>query len=263
MASADRTAPESQPLISISIVSHGDWQPLAPMLASIATHEPVDRIELIVTDNLGDDLPELAPLGWHSIVMLRPDRQRGYAANHNAAFARAAGEFFCVLNPDVLFTQGVFEALLEHLQSGRGHMVAPVLVDSHGTLQDSFRPLPTPWQIIGRWLGVADSPPAVDAGRLLHPDWIAGMFMLMRSATFSRLGGFDPDYRLYFEDVDLCTRLRLAGMSVLVDPGLRLLHDPRRRSRRPGQHLLWHLHSAARFFASETYRRATRSSAHA
>ncbi len=263
MTSAGSQAAEPQPLISISIVSHGDWQPLAAVLESITAHEPVDRIELIVTDNLGNDLPELAPSGWHSVLMLRPDRQSGFAANHNAAFSRATGEFFCVLNPDVLFTQSVFGVLLEHIRTGRGHMVAPVLVDTHGRIQDSFRALPSPWQIVGRWLGVAHSPPAIDARRLLHPDWIAGMFMLMRRETFSRLGGFDPGYRLYFEDVDLCTRLRLEGMSVLVDPGLRLLHDPRRRSRRPGQHLLWHVQSAARFFASDTYRRARQSSAHA
>ena len=142
-------------------------------------------------------------------------------------------------------------------------MVAPLLLNSRGEIQDSFRDLPTPVQILGRRLRPAQPGLSIESLHLLHPDWIAGMFMLMRSSTFSRLGGFDARYRLYFEDVDLCTRLRLAGMSVLVDPALRLLHDPRRRSRRPGMHLLWHLLSAARFFRSTTYRRARRLSQHA
>ena len=257
------TAAEPKPLISISIVSHGDRQPLTAILESIIAHEPVDRMQLIVTDNLGNDVPDLPPASWHSIVMLRPDRPRGFAANHNAAFSSAEAEFFCILNPDVLFTQGVFRPLLEHLESGRGHIVAPVLIDSRGAIQDSFRGLPTPWQIVGRRLRLADPALSLDSEHLLYPDWIAGMFMLMRSSTFSRLGGFDDRYRLYFEDVDLCTRLRLAGMTVLVDPALRVLHDPRRRSRQPGQHFLWHAQSAARFFASDSYRRARRLQRHA
>ena len=247
-----------QPLISISIVSHGDRQPLVTLLESITAHEAIGRIQLVVTDNLGNDLPDLAPSGWHSILFLRPKQPRGFAVNHNAAFEAAAGQFFCILNPDVEFTQSVFEQLLGHLEDSRGHIAAPALVDSRGSLQDSFRALPTPWEMACRRMGVAAPMPPLDSGSLLFPDWIAGMFMLMRGATFSRLGGFDARYRLYFEDVDLCTRLRLAGMRVVVDPSLRLLHDPRRRSRVPGRHLIWHTQSAIRFFWSDTYRRARR-----
>ena len=87
--------------------------------------------------------------------------------------------------------------------------------------------------------------------------------MLMRRAAFSRLGGFDGRYHLYFEDVDLCTRARLDGMTILVDPSLRVSHDPRRRSRRVGQHLVWHVQSALRFFTSDVYRRARSLAPHA
>ncbi len=107
-------------------------------------------------------------------------------------------------------------------------------------------------------LGPQRLPASPAAGALLRPDWIAGIFMLMRRATFARLGGFDPRYRMYFEDVDLCTRARLMGLRILVDTDLRLQHDPRHASRRAGRHLLWHIQSGLRFFASDVYRRARR-----
>lgn len=251
-------AQEAPPLVSISVVSHGDWGPLSALLESLAAFEPIGQMQLIVTDNLRTDLPDLATTGWHSVVMVRPERPRGFAANHNAAFSNAAGDYFCVLNPDVLFTESVFRILIQRLQDGSGQIAAPILVDSQGVIQDSFRDLPTPPRILARRLRLAPSPPPPEPLRLIHPDWIAGMFMLMRASTFSSLGGFDPHYRLYFEDVDLCTRLRLAGMSVMVDPSLRLLHDPRRRSRRPGLFLAWHIQSALRFFSSRSYRLARR-----
>jgi GT2 family glycosyltransferase len=248
----------SPPLVSLSVVSHGDGPELLLLLESLASHERQERFQLLVTDNVSPDLPDIPPAGWHSIVMLRPSRPRGFASNHNAAFQRASGTFFCVLNPDLIFEGSVFSTLIQRLEGGEGHIAAPALVDSRGVIQDSFRSLPSPWQLIIRRLGVGSVTPTLPKGQLVHPDWIAGTFMLMRRETFSDLGGFDARYRLYFEDVDLCTRARLMGLSILVDGGLQLRHDPRRASRRPGEHLLWHVHSALRFFASDVYWRARR-----
>ena len=244
------------PLVSASIVSHGDGEPLRALLTSLSMHEPADSIQLIVTDNLKHDLPDISPAGWQSILMLRPPHPRGFAANHNAALQSATGMFFCVLNPDVVFFESVFSALIHHLDRGEAAIAAPSLVDSQGGLQDSFRRLPSPWELVRRRLGRAALRPESVSGAIIRPDWIAGTFMLMRSETFARLGGFDEHYRLYFEDVDLCTRARLMGLRILVDAGLRLRHDPRRASRRAGKYLFWHVQGAVRFFTSDVYRRA-------
>jgi len=255
--------PSGSPLLSLSVVSHGDRAELQALLASLVRHEPIGRIQLLVTDNLQDDLEAVAPDGWHSVIMLRPARPLGFARNHNLAFERAAGQYFCVLNPDVVFQQSLLPPLVDLIARGTGHIVAPIMRDSQGRLQDSFRDLPTPVRIIRRRLRRQNPPPPPASGALLHPDWIAGTFMLMASATFRLLGGFDPRYRLYFEDVDLCTRARLEGLTITVDPTLQVLHDPRRSSRRPGLHFLWHLHSALRFFTSPGYARARRLGTHA
>lgn len=255
---ADGRLMPSTPLISISVVSHGDGGPLRTLLESLARNEPPERLQLLITDNLGRDLPEMVQEGWQSVVMLRPDRPRGFAANHNAAFERATGHYFCVLNPDVVFVAPVLLRLIERLRRGEGDIVAPLIADSRGMIQDSFRPLPSPLEIAWRRLGYMQLPAVPVAGSLLRPDWIAGIFMLMQHETFARLGGFDPRYRMYFEDVDLCTRARLMGLRILVDTALRLQHDPRHASRRAGKYLLWHIQSGMRFFASEGYRRARR-----
>jgi hypothetical protein len=248
----------SAPLISVSIVSHGDGAELRTLLESLASHEPIDRIQLLVTDNLLHDLRDVPADGWHSVIMLRPARPLGFARNHNIAFERASGPYFCVLNPDVIFPGAVLLALTELVERGQGHIVAPIMRDSRGQLQDSFRELPAPIGLIRRRLRRHHPPPLAPAGALLYPDWIAGTFMLMRSAVFAHLKGFDPRYRLYFEDVDLCTRARLQGLSITVDPRLQVLHDSRRSSRRPGVQFLWHVQSALRFFASPGYRLARR-----
>lgn len=249
-------AQQVQPLASVSVVSNGNGDELQELLNSLVRNEPAGQIQLLITDNLGRDLPEIEPAGWHSVVMLRPARPRGFASNHNAAFRSATGVFFCVLNPDVVFLEGILLQLVQRLDQAEGHIAAPFIVDSRGNLQDSFRQLPSPWGLIRRRIGCSQPTSTPEKGSLVHPDWISGTFMLMRSEIFSRLGGFDTGYRLYFEDVDLCTRARLMGLRIMVDPGLRLRHDPRWASRSAGMYLFWHVQSALRFFASGVYRRA-------
>jgi N-acetylglucosaminyl-diphospho-decaprenol L-rhamnosyltransferase len=247
---------DSAPLVTVSVISHGDWLPLQPLLASLRKHENPDRLQIILTDNLGKDLPEIDADGWHSLRLIRNTAPQGYAQNHNEAFKLAQGTYFCALNPDVEFLQPTIETLVSILEAGSVDIIAPLVVDPEGRVQDSFRRLPTPWELVGRWTGRSPKTVEAPATDLAYVDWIAGIFMLMHRRILSGLGGFDQAYRLYFEDVDLCTRARLMGLRIAVAPRLRLQHDARRASRRPGRHLIWHVRSAIRFFASDAYRQA-------
>jgi GT2 family glycosyltransferase len=68
----------------------------------------------------------------------------------------------------------------------------------------------------------------------------------------------DERYRLYFEDVDFCTRARLKGMKLIVDSQAQVRHDARRSSRKSFYYLFLHTQSAVRFFTSPVYRQALR-----
>jgi GT2 family glycosyltransferase len=152
--------------------------------------------------------------------------------------------------------EAVFDRLIDHIRSGRGHIVAPLAIDGNGHVQDSFRPLPTPLELFRRrTLGEAGAT-LPDPLEPVTPDWIAGFFQLMPASLYAELGGMDERFRLYLEDVDFCTRARLAGYRMLVDPTIRFRHDGRRASKRELRFFLWHLGSALRFFTSPVYRRA-------
>ena len=78
--------------------------------------------------------------------------------------------------------------------------------------------------------------------------------MMFRTETFAAFGGFDEHYFLYYEDVELCGRLRLAGKRIVVEPGARVIHEARRDSHRRPRHAWWHIRSIARWLLSPTYR---------
>jgi hypothetical protein len=101
-------------------------------------------------------------------------------------------------------------------------------------------------------------PPAANVDGLVEPDWIAGIFMLMKSETYREINGLDEKYRLYFEDVDFCARAKLAGLKLIVDTNTRIQHNAHRASRRKLVYLLWHIQSAVRFFTSPTYKKVVR-----
>jgi len=246
--------------ITLSIVSHGDAGKISQLLASLQKHEPVAaRFQLILTDNLRDELPDLDPAPWASLHILRNDHQMGFAQNHNRAFKLAQGRYFAILNPDLIFEQPVFERLITSLHTQRADLIAPKIVDENGAVQDSFRSLPSPFEIIRRRLpGYKFETFQPDHEGLLHPDWIAGMFWLMDADVFRRLGGMDERYRLYFEDVDFCTRARLQGMKLLVDSQTQVRHNAQRSSRRSLYYLFLHTWSALRFFTSPVYREVRR-----
>ena len=248
-------------LISLSIVSHGNANEVKHLLESILMYEPntATRFQVILTDNLKNELPDIDPSPWKSLQILRNEHPLGFAENHNRAFENAHGEYFAILNPDLVFERPLFDALIASLQTHQADLVAPQIVDETGNVQDSFRPLPTPFELIQRRLpGYIFKPYQPDRDGMIHPDWIAGMFWLVRSDSYRQLGGMDKRFKLYLEDVDFCTRARLRGMKIMGDTNVQVRHDAQRSSRRKLYYLYLHFQSAFRFFMSPVYRQIRR-----
>ena len=244
----------SQPnaLITLSIVSHNDSSEIERLLSSLFLYEPEDKFQVILTDNLGNELPSYP---WKNCTTLRNDQPKGFARNHNEAFRYATGSYFCILNPDVIFVQSIFESLIDRVESEQADIITPVVVDSQNSFQDTFRDIPTPFELIRRrLLRRSHSIPLPENVRFINPEWISGTFMFMKSEVYQKLGGFDERYHLYMEDVDICSRARLQGFSILVDAGMKLQHYGRRSSKQSFKYLLWHLQSAWKFFNSPVYK---------
>ncbi|MBE7434434.1 MAG: glycosyltransferase [Anaerolineales bacterium] len=249
------------PIFTLSIVSHGDSGKTFRLLESIRTNEPdtQTRFQVLVTDNLKNDLPDFDPIPWVSLTVLRNERRLGFAENHNHAFEQAQGEYFVILNPDLVFQKPIFADLLKSMLTHKADLIAPQIVDETGVIQDSYRPLPTPFELIQRRLpGYTFKPYLPDLDGIIRPDWIAGMFWLVRSDTYRQLGGMDEKFFLYLEDVDFCSRARLRGKKIMVEPNIQVRHDAQRTSRRKLYYLYLHSRSALRFFFSPVYRQIRR-----
>lgn len=241
-------------LISVSIVSHGQGAMIGPLLADLAGLCREHELECLLTLNIPEALPfDTGALPFPMKVMAN-HRPKGFAANHNQAFAASRGAYFCVMNPDIRLTADPFPRLLACLNDPAVALAAPSVLDPQGRIEDSARRFPSPLTIACKALrGCQGSDYGMNHG-LVHPEWVGGMFMLFRREYFAAMRGFDERYFLYYEDVDLCCRLRLSGHDIVLDPAVQVVHHARRSSRRELRYLRWHLSSMLRYF-THTYPR--------
>ena len=201
--------------------------------------------EILVTRNIADPHSQIDQPGVRIIENRRP---RGFGANHNNAFKLTHAPFFCVLNPDITIESNPFPGLLLSLRRTHAAVTAPIVLTPNGEIEDNLRRFPTLTTLLAKAIrGKKGGYPQRPDQTTLHPDWVAGMFMLFRRKAFQCVGGFDERYYLYYEDVDICARLWRAGVRVTATTEARVIHDARRASHHDLRHLCWHLGSAARY----------------
>jgi N-acetylglucosaminyl-diphospho-decaprenol L-rhamnosyltransferase len=160
----------------------------------------------------------------------------GRAANRGAGLeAPSAASYLLVCNPDLIVRNGAVAAMARSLDvDPLVGAVGPRMVNADGSLYPSARSFPRLMDALGHGLlgQVAPSNRFSRRYRMLdwdhrHPadvDWVSGACFLVRREAWDDVGGFDPSYFMYLEDVDLCWRLGRAGWRVRYEPAAEVLH---------------------------------------
>jgi len=225
------------PPLSVVIVSYNQGRLLARCLQSCT-----DVGEVVVVDNASTD-PEIehtrrrfdGAVKWISLP-----QNRGFSCGVNVGAAATQGEYLLILNPDTELLGVTATTLMHALRKRPGAgAVGFRQVDSRGNWQLSLGPRPGVGSefvrsllqrcldrggvsgfAIGRCLDVA----ARHFGGTSPVGWVAGSALLIRRRDFERVGGFDENYFLYFEDLDFCLRLADTVGPVYYDADLTMLH---------------------------------------
>jgi GT2 family glycosyltransferase len=229
--------------VTLSVVSHRQNALVNQLLEDVQRHCAA-RVALIVTENVPDDTAISSSLPFEHVVNTRV---KGFGANHNAAFRHCRTPWFCVVNPDIRLPADPFSSLLANFDDRAVAVAGPVVRSPAGAIEDSARRFPTAGSLLKKILVEKRQPDYPSDHGPLQVDWLAGMFMLFRAAAFRSVNGFDEAYFLYYEDVDICHRLRLGGNAIVYEPRAEVIHDARRASRRDARLALRHLASILRF----------------
>ena len=230
-------------MISILIVNWNTRELLRACLQSLDSltiqDGKIETIEIIVVDcDSSDDSAAMVAREFPGVRLIASDRNLGFAAGNNRAYEVARGEWIWLLNPDTEVGAVSALALLERLQSDpRVGAVASALVDARdGYIQRSCRTFPTPAALWAQALGLAALFPRSKRFGFYKMGWwnygdartveqpMASSLMLRRAAIEESGGLFDPQFPIFFNDVDLCLRLWQSGWQIWFEPRSRVKH---------------------------------------
>ena len=203
---------------SVVMVNYRSVSQLADCLTSLAS-EPIARI-VVVNNELCDrkQLDELLSVR-SNVSVLHQSANVGFAAAVNqgvAALTMEAEDCVWVLNPDTRVRPGATRLLLSALNEGRADIVSPTLTTgAPGETSLWFSSGSIDYQR-GRSIHSTVSSLEGSGGDLVRCSFLTGTALMMRSATWDRLGGLREDLFLYWEDADLCVRAARIGMRIAV-----------------------------------------------
>ena len=233
----------------LSVVSHGQRALLLGLLDDLQRHVKT-AFRLVITENIPEEPDFPVEKYAFSIDVIRNRQAKGFGANHNTALGLAGSGIFCVLNPDIRLHSDPFPQLRMMISAPAIGVVAPVVTDPDLSAEDHARNFPSIFTLVAKMFGHRPCTASPAEQSVYFPDWVAGMFMVFRAETLRSVGGFDERYFLYYEDVDLCARLRDKCLEVAVCTQVSVIHSARRESRKNLRFTSWHLRSAFRFLAS-------------
>jgi GT2 family glycosyltransferase len=235
------TTGPSPPLLSAVLVNYNAGDELRRALQSIADEMHEQAWEAVVVDNASVDgstsiVAEFAPLA----SLMANTENVGFARAVNQGLAATSAARVLIMNPDCRLVAGAIAALGAELDEHEYCAIAgPRILNPDGSVQGSARGDPDMLTglfgrtgVLGRlmpWVGVARRNVVSNAAiRSGHPsvvvDWLSGACIFARRDALAKVGGFDERYFLYWEDADLCRRLRAAGYHVRYVPGATAIH---------------------------------------
>lgn len=249
---------------AVVIVNYNAGDHLAACVRSLRA-EGVEHV--VVVDNGSSDGSTAALLREDPAVrVVEPGSNTGYGQGVNAGVAATDAEAILVTNPDVVVAPGAVEAMTAALEQPRVGLVGPTILDVDGILYPSARTFPSIVESIGHgFLGLVNPRNRFTRSyRMLDvaperrtADWVSGACFLVRREAFDQVGGFDPAFFMFSEDVDLCWRIGRAGWTIVYEPAATITHvQGVSRRHHPYRMVVAHHRSLLQFAARTTEGRA-------
>jgi GT2 family glycosyltransferase len=221
---------------AVLIVNYRNYADLDRCLDSL-TRSVAGDDEVIVVD-CESDASQLAHVAarYPRVVTIPHADNLGFAAGVNLAARRADAPLICLLNPDTVVDEGALATMSQWLAAHPAvSVVGPRVLNGDGTTQPSARRFPG-WSTVfgGRSTWLTQHFPhnwvsrrnllGLDSRDAVDVDWISGACLMTRRDTFTRLGGLDESFFLYWEDADYCRRIAADGGRCTYLPSVCVRH---------------------------------------
>ncbi len=266
-ASNESTSAPTRPDVSVVVVSFNTREMLRDCLRTLKARAGDVTHEIIVVDNAsGDGSPDMIDDEFPEARLIRSDRNLGFAGANNRGFELARGRYVVLLNSDAFVEEGALPLSVRKMdEQPRVGLASGRLVGRDGSLQPSARMFPSVTNELLTLSGLGDRYPHsrffgrmdrtwADPMEAAEVDWVPGAYSIIRREALQRIGYFDRRFFLYYEEVDLCLRIKEAGYELWYWPDIVVVHiggesarriaDGEGMSESGAQLTLWRMRSA-------------------
>ncbi len=219
--------------LTIGIVNYNTKKDLERCINSILHNPPDCSYEITIVDNDSKDGSKefLKRIKIKNITYIFNEKNLGFGKACNQIAKTSSTSYILFLNPDVEITENSVNRLIDFLRNNKQTgAVTGKLLYPNKSFQLSCRQFPTIFRVLfGRESFLRKISPnnnfskqylmtELNYDKIQFPDWARGAVMLFRTELFRKIGGFDERFFLFFEDTDICFRLKKAGYRIAYFP---------------------------------------------
>lgn len=224
--------------LSIIIINYNVKEFLQNLIHSLQKALSKITHEIIVVDNASDDgSVEFIRDKFPQIHLIVNKTNVGFSKANNEALKISKGKFILLINPDTIVSEDTINRMIYFLnQNPDAGLAGCKILNPDGSLQLACRrSFPGPWTSFCKVTGLSTLFPKsklfakynltyLDENSTYEVDAISGSFMMMNREAYEKVGGFDEQFFMYGEDLDLCYRIQKNGYKVYYYPGTQIIH---------------------------------------
>jgi len=253
--------------ISIVIVNYNVKYFIRQCLQSIYKSKTTADIEVIVVDNNSQDGSiEMVQSEFPDVLLIHNKDNVGFSKANNQGFEKANGEFVLILNPDTIIEENTLEVCLDYCQKHEnvGAIGVKMLDGSGQFLPESKRGFPTPFASLSKILGLSklfDKSPIFNSYYLGHlsndevheVEVLTGAFMFVPKEVLDEIKGFDEDYFMYGEDIEMSFQIKELGRKIIYLPKTSIIHFKGESTKKNSIPYLKNFYGAMAIYASKRH----------
>jgi hypothetical protein len=220
--------------VSIIIVNYKSWSDLQNCLNSLnKIHQKTFSFETIVIDNCSNDGKLIDFSKKHeNVLFFENSGNNGFSNGCNTGANKSSGEYLLFLNPDTIVSTEALEKMFITLKENSNYgIVSCSQTNTNGRLEDSIRIFPQMFTLFGlsraifRLVNDRYKTIVTSEEKKIFPDWVSGSTIFISKLWFNKIGKWNEDYWMYFEDVDLCKKVTDLGGKVCLLKDVSIIHN--------------------------------------
>lgn len=229
--------------VAISIVSYNTKDLLNNCLKNLSNVKTKEKINIWLLDNNSKDgSAQMIEEKFPAVKLIKSGINLGFAKGQNQILKQVKDKYVLILNPDTELEQDSLEAMVNFMEENPECAVAGCkLVDFNKRLESNGGDFPLgaalfTWLFNLEFLGNLPNFHRTDKEYYLNihkVDWIAGTFMMVKSEIFKKVGFFNEDFFMYFEDAEFCYRVNKSGFKTMINPHIVIGHKSGSSSENP------------------------------